>query len=244
MPGSLTQRYVDALLAVAANDLGRPIEAGTVVVGATGRAGSIAAVAYPLGSHTIIWCAPELAERLSPLEGQAPLTDEQYVDAAERLGGTFAGAGRNRVLVSRPASIELSMGRLVDLDPDGDGDRSRLADFTAACPPEDVDDAEIDLDDLDPVMSAVVDGDEQIISFASARPWEIDPGFDDIGVLTHPASRGRRLGAAVVSHFAARLQAAGRVPFYNHNVDNVGSQRVADAVGFEIVNPVAAVTFN
>ena len=133
VPAPPTQRFVDAVTAAAAKDLGDPVEAGTVVVGAPDRAGSTAAGAYPLDLRTIISCAPELVERVWSLEGPVPLTGERFVD-----------------------------------------------------------------------------DDQRVIAYASGRPWRLDPDFDDIGVLTHPAHRGHRLGAAV---------------------------------GFEIVNSVAAVTF-
>ncbi|MEO1057631.1 MAG: GNAT family N-acetyltransferase [Actinomycetota bacterium] len=244
MRTSPIERYVDAVCSAAAQHLGTPVGEGTVVVSAAERAGSTTAVAYPLGSRTIVWCAPELADRLLPLDGPTPLTAEQYVDAAEGLGGTFAAGGRNRLLVAKPPAMKTPVGRIVELDRDHRRDRSRIADFLAACPADDVDDAEIDIDDLDPVISVVIEGDERIVSFASARDWQFDPGFGDIGVLTHPEHRGRRLGAAAVSHIARRLQSAGRVPYYNHNDDNLGSQRIADVVGFETVTALIAMTFS
>lgn len=244
MSATIEERFEDAVIVAAVAATGGPIGDGTVVVGSPDRAGSTTAVVYPLSRRSIVWCAPDLVERLRPLERSEQLSHQEFVDAGSRLGGTYVGAGSHRLLTARPISVPLSTGRLAELDPNDAAHRSLLAAFIAECPEEEVDEAEIDLDDLDPAISVVLDEAGTVISYASAREWEFDPSFDDVGVLTHPAHRGQRLGAAVVSHFSARRQAQGRLISYSHNVENVGSQRVADAVGFRTARTVAAVDFD
>lgn len=201
-------------------------------------------MAYPLGERTVIWCAPTIAPLLSSLTRPDALTDDEFVAAGELLGGTFVGRGRNLVLTGAPAALSDHRYEPVALDRDVASDRELLADFIASCSDDDLDEAELDMDELDTAMLVLVDAAGSIASYASARPWAIDADFDDIAVITHPDHRGRRLGAAVVAEFSRRRQQAGRMMFYSHGVENEGSSRVAETVGFAAVNTVAAISFS
>ncbi len=242
-------QYFSAVLEAARRDLGRDLPHGTTVVASADREGSTAAVAYPLGERTVIWCAPAIATRLSSLDQPDALTVDEFVAAGELLGGTFGGRGRNLVLTSEPAALRdhrhgaIEYGP-IELDRDAGSDRELLAAFVAACSQDDLDEAELDMEELDPAILVLVDTAGSIASYASGRPWALDADFDDIAVITHPDHRGRRLGAIAVAEFARRRQRAGRMMFYNHNVENKGSNRVAETVGFEAVTTVAAVTFD
>jgi len=74
-----------------------------------------------------------------------------------------------------------------------------------------------------------------VVAYSSAGPWEWDPAFGDIGVLVDPAHRTARLGTFAVVNTCLDLLAADRLPLYRHDEDNVGSARLATALGFEIV---------
>jgi hypothetical protein len=235
------RHYTEAVLRRAANDLGRPVPTGTTVVGASDRDGSTTAVVYPLDGRTIVWCAPALVERLAPLGGEHPASIEEVVAAAEHLGGSFVGAGRHRVMRGSPRITDTGGHRLVTLDRDEPDDRARLAAFVSACPPDDLDEAELDMDDLDPAIAALVDREGAIVAYASARPWDVAPEFDDIAVITRPDRRGLGLAAAVVGAFSRRRLDAGRLLFYNCDVENTGSNAVAERVGFELVCSVGAI---
>ena len=234
-------RYLDRVIGNAATDLGAEISTGTTVVGSSAREGSTVAVAYPLGDRTIVWCATDVATRLASLAGPSALTGDEFVAAAQKLGGSFVGAGNHRVLQRAP-NVEQAEGyRLVTLDRDIAADRKVLAAFVAACPDDDLDEAELAMDDLDPAIVALVDDTGAIASYSSVRPWEIAPEFDDIAVITHPEHRRKRLGAVVVGELAARRLAEGRELLYSCGIDNAGSNAVAERVGFDLVCAVVAV---
>lgn len=59
-----------------------------------------------------------------------------------------------------------------------------------------------------------------------------DPVGREIAVVTEEPLRGRAMARRLVAQAARRILAEGCVPTYLHALDNVGSARVADAVGF------------
>ncbi len=237
-------RYLSAILRSAAGDLGADIAPGTTVVASTRRSGSNLAVAYPLGDRTIVWCSPELAPRLAPIAQARALSREQFVEAASVLGGRFAGAGHHRVLTNEATGRRVGGYRFTTLDRGADRDRALIEAFVAAFPGDDLDEAELAIDELDAAIAALVDERGSIASYASARPWSVDAAFDDIAVITHPDHRARGLGTAVVGEFARRRRRQGRLLFYNCDVENVGSNRVAVAAGFQRVCTVVAAGFD
>ena len=201
-------------------------------------------MAYPLGDQTVIWCAPALARRLAPLERPTAITGDEFLAAAESLGGSLVGRGLNRVLIGEPASVADQRYRPIELDRDAAADRQLLATFIDACSKDDLDEAELDLDELDPAILVLVDERGSIASYASGRSWAQDADFDDIAVITHPAHRGRHLGSIAVAEFVRRQRGRGRLALYKHDVENEGSNRVASRVGFEVMTSVVAVGFD
>ena len=129
------------------------------------------------------------------------------------------------------------------LDRDDADDRAALARLIDACDDDDLEEAELDLDDLDPHLLAMVDADGEIVAESGARPSEVDDRLDDIAVLTHPDHRGRRWGALTVHEFITRRQVDGARFLYRCDVENHGSNRVAESVGFEMIHQIAAVRF-
>lgn len=243
VPVSPSARLVVAVTAAASDTLGREVPLGTTVVASAAREGSTIAVAYPLGRRTIIWCAPALRTALASLNGPVALSNDEFTVAAGGLGGVFNGAGHHRVL-SKPApdpAVESS--RLVVLDRNDLGDRTLISGFVDRCSDDDLDEAELDMDQLDEAMVGVLDESGALASYASARPWVFDAQFDDVAVITRPDHRGRGLGTAAVAALSQRRQQVGRSMFYNCDVDNLGSNRLAEAVGFELVYTVTGVSF-
>lgn len=240
---SASARFRSAILDAARDELGRDLPAGTVVVGSAARVGSTNTVAYPMGDLTLIWCAPEVAPRLASLDGQPALSNDEFVEAGTALGGKAAGWGRFRVVEDMPPVPDVDSARVRTLDRDDADDCAVITDFIAACPEEDRDEAELDIDDLDPAILAVLDCEGAAAALAFARPWNHDQDFDDIGIITRPDCRGQGLGAAAVALLVHQQQALGRLPLYNCDVENAGSDALADSLGFTLVQSVASVRF-
>jgi len=57
-------------------------------------------------------------------------------------------------------------------------------------------------------------------------------GFMDLGALTDPEARGRRLAPAIVALLAQRATAAGALAMYRCDQTNTASRRVAESSGF------------
>jgi GNAT superfamily N-acetyltransferase len=236
------RRYTTGVEAAAEARLGERIGVGTTIVADPDRAGSNAAVIYPLAGHTLVWCSPEFAPGLGWLADDVAFTGEEVVEKLLGRGGELLGAGNHRVLDIGPIDRSGTGCRLVRLDPAEPAALRRLQAFIDDCDPDDLDEAELALDDLDDTIIVAFDDDDTIAAFSSVRPWSIDPDFDDIAVLTHPKHRRKGLAAAVVSALSSQQQAAGRLLFYSCDVDNIGSNRVAESVGFDLVATVSAVS--
>ena len=92
-------RLIAAITDAAAAAFGAELPTGTTVVASPARAGSNVAVAHPLGDRTIVWCSPgPISVTLDPLNGEAALGNEDFLDRTRQLGGVFVGAGQYRVL--------------------------------------------------------------------------------------------------------------------------------------------------
>jgi len=240
-----SERYVASLLAAAETAHGRPLGSGTTLVVDPGRDGTGSATCYPTPHASIVWCDASVVERLAGVESSRPLSAEEFVAAAADLGATLLGYGLNHVLDGAPQRPDADLGDLVvrHIGIDDVPPISMLDDLIAACDEDDVEEADLDRDHLDPTFTLLVVPDGTIAAYASGRPHDVEPSFDDIAVLTHPAWRGRRLGALTVHEFIRHRQAEDRGWFYRCNVDNVGSNRVAESLGFTLVTTIGAVSF-
>ena len=106
-------------------------------------------------------------------------------------------------------------------------DADRFATFTAACSAEDLDEAEVELDDWDVLGVAAED---KLVAAASAFLWA-GSQIADLGVITHPDHRGRGHARALVRAFSQRLLAAGYQPQYRCDPGNRASAAVARSAG-------------
>jgi GNAT superfamily N-acetyltransferase len=242
---SPSERYLASLLAAGETAHGRPLGSGTTLVVDPERDGTGSATCYPTPHASIVWCDPSVLVRLASIESSRTLSAQEFAAAAADLGAMLVGYGRNRVLDGDPRRPDADLGDLV-VRHVGTGDAppiSMLDGLIAACDDDDVEEADLDLDHLDPTFTLLVTPDGTIAAYASGRPYDVEPSFDDIAVLTHPAWRGRRLGALAVHEFIRQRQAEGRRWLYRCNVDNVGSNRVAESLGFTLVTTIGAVRF-
>jgi len=71
--------------------------------------------------------------------------------------------------------------------------------------------------------------DERLVS--AATPFHIGERFEDIGVVTESAWRGRGLNPACVARVVADIRARGRTPSWSTTPDNAASLRVAAKFG-------------
>jgi len=85
--------------------------------------------------------------------------------------------------------------------------------------------------ELGPFALAVVDGTVASICHCS----RIRARSAEAGVWTHPALRGRGLGASVTAAWAALVQDSGRIAFYSTSGENRSSQRVAARLGLPCI---------
>jgi GNAT superfamily N-acetyltransferase len=168
------------------------------------------------------------------------------------IGHILAGAGEAAVLtagVIRAAMppervlsadagfiFHLNPGRLVPripeapitLRPLGSGDGPALQGLFRSCTPEEVDDAFVEVDHE--IACACFEGDRIVAAGSGYRR----NGFMDLGVLTHPSYRGRRLAAALVSALSRESILKDVIPQYRCDRTNAASRRVAEVSGFTL----------
>lgn len=106
-------------------------------------------------------------------------------------------------------------------------DRAALERLHTACSEDDVDNAYVEIDH-DTVWGVWHDRDV----VAAASMYGTRSGFHDIGVLTHPAFRGRQLGKVVVSALCSYALAQDALVQYRCHEDLWSSLRLAQALGF------------
>lgn len=67
---------------------------------------------------------------------------------------------------------------------------------------------------------------------AVAVPFFVGDRYEDVGVITDPAHRGRGLATACAAAVIADIRARGRVPTWTTSPDNIASRAVAARLGF------------
>lgn len=113
---------------------------------------------------------------------------------------------------------------------DVENDKPYLFKLYEACTETELDAADINVDEPDPVIYGMFDG-SQLTAYASHRYWE--DVIADIGVLIHPSYRGRGLGKAVVSALCEWCLKNDKVPMYRVFSSHVHSCKLAEALGFK-----------
>jgi len=121
---------------------------------------------------------------------------------------------------------------------DGEQDDAILQAFYGAASGDDLEKAEILVDEPDPVIFGLFDGAGQMAAYASHRYWE--DLLCDIGVLVHPNFRGQGLGAAAVSTLCRWCIENEKIPMYRVMEDNPHSLTIPRALGFQMIVRVDA----
>jgi RimJ/RimL family protein N-acetyltransferase len=107
-------------------------------------------------------------------------------------------------------------------------DAETFAQFAAAAPAQDMDEASVELDHW-LVVGTFADG--HLVAAASMYPWR-GTHFADLGIITLPEYRGRGLAKRTVRAISARALAEGYEPQYRCQLDNTPSASLARAAGF------------
>ncbi len=114
------------------------------------------------------------------------------------------------------------------IDPHADDEILRA--FYGDCTKEDLDEAEIYVDEPDPVIYGLFEK-SHMMAYASHRYW--DDIIADIGVLVHPDYRSKGLGKAVVSIICEWCIQNDVVPMYRVFNNNTHSLRIPASMGFK-----------
>lgn len=242
------RRYRQAILACVDMEPATVDGAGVSVFADPGRADSGMCVCYQVAGQTVLWCDPAVADQanefVAALNTNTSSPDE-FVAWAQEQGHELVGSGVMRVLPGPlPETDPAAVPGVITLDRDVPGDAARIRAFVATCDEDDVDEADIFVDALDPVMRCALDGEGGIAAFASALPFDAAPNWWDIGVVTHADHRRKGLGLAVVRATIDGIQKAGGEALYRHDPDNTGSAAVADALGFTEACHLSAIRFS
>lgn len=228
---------------------------GVTIVAEDARVDTRIASGYVFGRHFTIFTDPAYADRFDGfvLDGDADALGDAALDAfverAEQVGATNSGSlllgrGAMRALTSVPSAERAEPAGMVAMDREDPADVARIQALVDACDEDEVDDAAIEMDELDPEIRCVEsEPGGRLTGYASAFP---DPDFGgrwDIGVLTHPDHRRKGLGVATVRRLTLDLLAIDELPIYRHDLDNTGSAAVSAALGFDVATILAAVRF-
>lgn len=218
---------------------------GTTACPGEERAGSGIVLAYHVGLHTVLWCDPDLAELVKPLESDTvSLRDADFRAWSREVGGAIGGQAVMKTRGAGQVEVAESPGALHRFDWSRSADMALISDLIDASEVDDLEEAELALDSLDDLAVGVLDEKGRVVSFASARPFNYEPSFGDIGVLTRSRARSGGWGrAAVLGLIDDVLVPAGFEPLYRCDPANVGSDRLSAALGFEPALTLTAVTF-
>jgi len=180
-------------------------------------------------AHAFVELGPSLGEEF----GQSLLGIAERNPLSASLVSDVVPTDR-LVSVDRGLIFHLEPGRLIEHTPqDGidrrfleQGDAQALSQLFDACDAGEVDDAFVAVGHE--IAVGCLEG-ERIVSAGSGYRLN---RFMDLGVLTHPAHRGRRLAPSVVAALCASASKLGVVAQYRCDVTNPSSRRVAEQRGF------------
>lgn len=219
---------------------------GVSLVEREARAETGIATCYRLGERAVLWCDAAVSQQLTPLVSRSGLTPEEFVTWGAERGHEYVGSGVMRVLpTGQTAQTVDGQPAPAAFDAESRDHREQIQAFIATCEPDDVDEADIEMDNLDPVIRCTVIGqtDQTVTAFASARPFDVAPAWWDIGVLTHGNHRRSGLGRACVEAVMGDIVAAGGRPLYRHDLENTGSDALATSLGFVPATHLCALRF-
>ena len=222
--------------------LGRP---GVSVLPDPGRAENQVTAGYQLDQRFVVTCDPAAEALLIDATADMAPTLAAWEQVAAAAGGELLGTGRMQVLTGalEPTDQLPSGYAFRSLSRSDDDDLALIARLIEAADEDDLDAAEIEIDDLDETIEVIVDAAGEIASYSAGRPFDMAEQFGDIGIMTMPAHRGIGLGSILVAALCPRLRQAGLEPLYRCDEDNTGSVKLSAGLGFEIVTQLSAYRF-
>jgi hypothetical protein len=242
----IEQRYRAGFARYAGVDAAVFEHPGTTVAPVDDRRGTGGASAYAIGAHTIVYCDPVVVDRVGELrDPDRSLPVDAVADWAATHGAELIGGGWNHLSdetmltpVDPPRGATIAM-----LEREQPADRELIRALVEVTDPDEADEADLALDNLDPFIVALLDGDVGIGAYASERPSDHDEAFADIAILTRHDKRHQGWGSAAVSTLCRHVFDRGRFPLYRCNWDNTESRLLALSLGFVEVASLAAIRF-
>ncbi|WP_240843306.1 GNAT family N-acetyltransferase [Acidaminobacter sp. JC074] len=115
-------------------------------------------------------------------------------------------------------------------------DENDLNDFLSKCSNEDKDYGQVSIDD--PIIVGVYDQERLV---AAASIWFLENDLADIGLIVDPDYRSLGLGKSVSSFLIEQLPDE-KVPVYRSDIENHGSTRIAESLGFTLFGRIYRVS--
>ncbi|RGC65243.1 hypothetical protein C5N14_29765 [Micromonospora sp. MW-13] len=183
--------------------------------------------------RTAVAVRPEVADALADafIEGDA-LGEESLRARLLTEGIVLHGADNIYYLAEDAHESVLAEPLPADIRRLGTDDAERFADFQAGISAQDLEDAQVELDDW--AVLGVLDADGRILSAGSMYPWEDDCVLADIGVLTLADARGRGHARRLVRAMCRFALEEGYEPQYRCQLDNAASNALAGAAGLAL----------
>ena len=218
---------------------------GVSVKGHPARAESRVTAGYQFDKHFVITCDPAAEAMLRAATVDMEPTLNAWHEVSVSHGGELLGAGKMKLLesteVSRPG---LPSGFVCQsLTPTDPNSLAAIAALVDDCSDDDLEEAELEIDDLDEVIEVVLAPSGAIAAYGSSRDFDLADGFGDIGVITHPNHRGEGLGTAVVQSLIHRQRVDRIEPLYRCDPNNIGSMKLSARLGFVPVIDLLAYRF-
>ena len=249
-PSAVRSRFLEGMfeaMGESSASLGGP---GTTLAATENRRGTGFVAAYQFGEvqhgagRTVLWCDPAFADRIESLaDPDQPLPDVDLRAWATKEGFEIVGQSVMKTLGDPYATVDVpGDAAAVRFDWSEHRHLDLMRALVDQADPDDLDEAEIDLDELDDLAVGLLDRHGSIGAYGSARAWGFERSFGDIGVLVAAGHRGRGWGTAVVSSLTNTMLAEGMLPLYRcDHVVNIGSDRLSAGLGFVPVTQLTAV---
>jgi GNAT superfamily N-acetyltransferase len=189
-------------------------------------------ILYHVDKMSVVRISPSLADQIG-IPGKYPETLKME-GIQSLLGGGYQVSITSTLLDNyldpKEFTVFAPKGNFPARRVDAEQNKSILFSLFEACTEEDLDAADIYIDDPDPVIFGLFNG-EKMVAYASHRYWGESIG--DMGVLIHPEYRSQGLGKAVISALCEWCIQNEVVPMYRVFSDHNHSRRIPLALGFK-----------